>query len=77
MWAELQAKEASMKELVRLAEEAEAAAKGEMAALLDSRNAMLEAMAMCAAHPVLADLFGKAHTVQVLNKHSVLQTYCM
>ena len=42
---ELQAKEASMKELVRLAEEAEAAAKAEMAALLDSRNAILEAMA--------------------------------
>ena len=34
-----------MKELVRLAEDAEAAAKTNMATLLDSRNAMLEAMA--------------------------------
>lgn len=34
-----------MKELVRLAEEAEARTKGDLAALLDSRNAMLEAMA--------------------------------
>lgn len=45
MCAELKAKEASMKELVRLAEEAEARTKGDLAALLDSRNAMLEAMA--------------------------------
>ncbi len=34
-----------MKELVRLAEEAEVTAKANMATLLDSRNAMLEAMA--------------------------------
>jgi len=51
--AELKAKEASMKELVRLAEESEASAKGDLAALLDSRNAMLEAMASCALIPCL------------------------
>ncbi len=50
-----------MKELVRLAEEAEAAAKGEMTALLDSRNAMLEAMAMCAFHPMLCRTFLISH----------------
>lgn len=43
---ELKAKEASMKELVRLAESAEARAKGDLAALLDSRNSMLEAMSL-------------------------------
>jgi hypothetical protein len=40
---ELKAKENSMKELVRLAESAEARAKEDMAALLSSRNSMLEA----------------------------------
>ncbi|CAL8470111.1 g9653 [Coccomyxa elongata] len=44
-WEELKSKEASMKELVRLAEEAEVTAKANMATLLNSRNAMLEAMA--------------------------------
>ena len=41
----LASKEASMRELVRLAEYAESRAKEDAAALLDRRSAMLEAMA--------------------------------
>ena len=43
--AGLASKEASMRELVRLAEYAESRAKEDAAALLDRRSAMLEAMA--------------------------------
>lgn len=42
--AGLKSKEASMMELVRLAEYAESRAKEDMAALLNKRSAMLEAM---------------------------------
>ena len=44
MNAGLKSKEASMMELVRLAEYAESRAKEDMAALLEKRSAMLEAM---------------------------------